>query len=106
MSLLDDLKKSVTDFTENVAQKSTQVIETQKLKMKKSSLESDLRDIYVVLGHLYVRQLGSGFDEGSEEGRLLKRLNENNYIVFGHGRAGCHITRKGEEYLAELTKER
>ncbi|MBB5262938.1 ribosomal protein L37AE/L43A [Catenibacillus scindens] len=81
MSLLDDLKKSVTDFTENVAQKSTQVIETQKLKMKKSSLESDLRDIYVVLGHLYVRQLGSGFDEGSEEGRLLKRLNETRSAI-------------------------
>ena len=81
MSLLDDLKKGVTDFTENVAQKSTQVIETQKLKMRKSSLENDLRDIYVVLGHLYVRQMGAGFDQDSEEGRLLRRLNETRNAI-------------------------
>ena len=76
MSLLDDLKKVSLILLKMWLKNLLRSLRPRKLKMKKSSLESDLRDIYVVLGHLYVRQLGSGFDEGSEEGRLLKRLNE------------------------------
>lgn len=74
MSLFEDFKKNVTDFTENVAKKSSTVIETQKLKLQKSSLESDLRDCYVALGRLYEKRLASGCDELSDEGRLMEKL--------------------------------
>ena len=74
MSLFEDFKKNVTDFTENVAKKSSTVIETQKMKLQKSSLESDLRDCYVALGRLYEKRLASGCDELSDEGRLMEKL--------------------------------
>lgn len=76
MSVFDDLMKNVTDLTENVARKSTAAIETQKLKMRKTSLESDMRDCYVVLGRLYEKQLAAGADPESEEGKALERLSQ------------------------------
>lgn len=75
MSLFEEFKKSVTDFTENVAKKSSTVIETQKLKMQKSSLESDLRDCYVALGKLYEKALKGGCGEDSSEGRIMAKLS-------------------------------
>ena len=74
MSFLDDLKKNVTDLSESVAKKSSEIIETQKLKMQRSSLESDLRDSYVALGRLYEKRLAGSAREGSEEAVLLKKL--------------------------------
>ncbi len=75
MSLFEEFKKNVTDFTENVAKKSSTVIETQKLKMQKSSLESDLRDCYVALGKLYEKVLKGGCGEDSSEGRIMAKLS-------------------------------
>ncbi|HIR00601.1 MAG TPA: zinc-ribbon domain-containing protein [Candidatus Scybalocola faecavium] len=74
MSVFDDLKKNVTDFTENVAKKSSVAIETQKLKMKKSSLESDMRDCYIALGRLYEKRLTAQGEKGTEESRIVEQL--------------------------------
>ena len=74
MSLFDELKKNVTDFTENVAKKSSEAIEVQKLKMQKSSLESDLRDCYVALGRLYEKRLADGCNPNSGEEQLLRKI--------------------------------
>ncbi len=74
MSVFDDLKKNVTDFTENVAKKSSVAIETQKLKMKKSSLESDMRDCYIALGRLYEKRLADQDEKGTEEEKLVEDL--------------------------------
>ena len=59
MSLFDEIRKNVTDITGNVTRKSSAVIETQRLRMNKASLESDLRDSYVQLGKLYEKQITS-----------------------------------------------
>ena len=75
MSLLDDLKKNVTDFSESVARKSSEIIENQKLKMQRSSLEGDLRDCYVALGRLYEKRLSGGTEKDTEEEKLLEKLN-------------------------------
>lgn len=52
MDFIDDLKKNVVDITKKVCQKSNDVIEMQKLRMKKGSLESDLQDIFVKMGQI------------------------------------------------------
>lgn len=52
MDFIDDLKKNVADITKKVCQKSNDVIEMQKLRMKKGSLESDLRDTFVKMGEI------------------------------------------------------
>lgn len=82
------------------------VLNSEEIRLEKFILKAIQR---FALGRRRLLELlhneGFGVSEYSLR-NILKRLNENNYIVFGHGRAGCHITRKGEEYLAELTKER
>lgn len=74
MSIFEDFKKNITDFTENAAKKSSEVIEIQKLKMRKSSLESDLRDCYVALGRLYEKVLTPCGDDDSDEGKLVNKI--------------------------------
>lgn len=76
MPLFNNLKKNVSDFTETVAQKSTTAVETQKLKMQKSSLEGDLKDDYEALGKIYAKKCGDDYDPDSEEGKLLIKIKE------------------------------
>lgn len=75
MSLFDEIKKNVTDLTENVAKKSSTVIETQKMRMRKSSLESDLRDYYVTLGKLYEKQLSGECSTVAEASEILEKIS-------------------------------
>lgn len=74
MSIFEDFRKNITEFTENAAKKSSEVIETQKLKMRKSSLESDLRDCYVALGRLYEKELAQCCNDDSDEGKLVNKI--------------------------------
>lgn len=76
MSLFDEIRKNVTDLTENVAKKSSTVIETQKMRMRKSSLESDLRDYYVQLGKLYEKKLTKSEETDEEAASALEKIAE------------------------------
>ena len=53
MAFFDDLKKSLTDVSETIAKKSGEVMEVQKLKLKKCTIESDIRKDYELLGRIY-----------------------------------------------------
>lgn len=75
MSLFDEIKKNVTDLTENVAKKSSTVIETQKMRMRKTSLEGDLRDYYVALGKLYEKQLSGECSTVAEAAEILEKIS-------------------------------
>lgn len=64
MALFDDLKKSLSGVgksSEKVMKKSGGILETQKLKLQKVSLESDLKDVYAQIGELYLKE-----QEGTE----------------------------------------
>lgn len=74
MTFLDDLKKNVTEITECVAKKSSTVIETQKLKMRKASLESDVRNDYMILGKIYAKVLADQSDESQEGYDVWQKL--------------------------------
>lgn len=74
MALFDELKKNAAGFTENMAKKTSTVIETQKLKMKKSALESDLRDCYVMLGTIYAKYLDAMEDEQLKGYDILSKV--------------------------------
>lgn len=69
MAFLDDLKKEIADVSEKLTKKSGEIVEVQKLKMKKSSLESDVKKNYMQLGQLYFQHMkASGvIDEAAEE---------------------------------------
>lgn len=74
MSLFDEIRKNVTDLTENVAKKSSTVIETQKMRMRKTSLESDLRDYYVQLGKLYEKKLAKSEETEEDAAPILDKI--------------------------------
>ena len=74
MALFDELKKNAAGFTENMAKKTSTVIETQKLKMKKTSLESDLRDCYVMLGTIYAKYLDAMQDDQLKGYDILSKV--------------------------------
>lgn len=57
MAFLDDVKKGLTDVSETIVKKSTELVEIQKLKMKKTSLESDIKRDYALLGKLYFAKM-------------------------------------------------
>ncbi len=57
MAFLDDVKKCLTDVSETIVKKSTELVEIQKLKMKKTSLESDIKRDYALLGKLYFAKM-------------------------------------------------
>ena len=53
MALFDDLTKKAAKFTEEAIDKTAQLAETAKLKLKIKNLESDRDDIYRDLGKYY-----------------------------------------------------
>lgn len=57
MAFFEELKKGITDVSESIAKKSSEVVGLQKLKMKKSSLESDIRKDFVRLGKVYFAKM-------------------------------------------------
>lgn len=69
MAFFEELKKSFSDVTDTIAKKSGEIVEVQKLKMKKSGLESDIKKNYIQLGRIYFHQMEESgvIDEVSEE---------------------------------------
>lgn len=64
MAFLDDVKKGLTDVSETIVKKSTELVEIQKLKMKKTSLESDIKRDYALLGKLYFAKMEADGTQG------------------------------------------
>lgn len=60
MTFFDELKNSILEVSETVGKKSSDIIEVQKLKMKKGSLESERRKDYRQLGKLLFKKIKDG----------------------------------------------
>ena len=67
MTFFDELKKNLSGVTdtvaktsENVMKKSSTAIEIQKAKLKRVSLEGDMKELYASLGKLYFEEYADG----------------------------------------------
>ena len=76
MTFFEELKKTITDVSGTVAKKSGEVVETQKLKMKKYSIESDIRKDYELMGRIFFAEMEEtgNIDENVEE--IFQRIVE------------------------------
>lgn len=87
MTFFDELKKNlsgvsgtVAKTSETVVKKSGNVLEIQKAKLKKVSLEGDLKDIYAQLGQLYFEKYADG-DMPKEMALLCERVTACQHAI-------------------------
>ena len=73
MALLDDLTKKAAKFTETAIDKTQEVAETAKIKLKIKNLESD-RDVYRDLGRYYFDLLKDQDSVNDEVAELRSRI--------------------------------
>ena len=76
MTFFEELKKTITDVSGTVVKRSGEVVETQKLKMKKYSIESDIRKDYELMGRIFFAEMEEtgNIDENVEE--IFQRIVE------------------------------
>ncbi len=71
MALLDDLTKKAAKFTETAIDKTQEVAETAKIKLKIKNLESDRDDVYRDLGRYY-------FDLLKDQDQIVLQFKDKN----------------------------
>ena len=83
MAFFDELKKNLSGVTdtvaktsENVMKKSSTAIEIQKAKLKRVSLEGDMKELYASLGKLYFEEYADG-DMPKEMAELCEKITIN-----------------------------
>lgn len=74
MALLDDLTKKAAKFTETAIDKTQEVAETAKIKLKIKNLESDRDDVYRDLGRYYFDLLKDQDSVNDEVAELRSRI--------------------------------
>ena len=87
MAFFDELKKNLSGVTDTVAKTSESVmkksgtaIEIQKAKLKKVSLESDMRELYASLGKLYFEEYADG-DMPKEMAELCEKITACQHAI-------------------------
>jgi len=77
MDFFEELKNSILEASDTIGKKSERLIEIQKLKMKKSSLDSERKRDYLQLGKLSYQKMKSGEALDSQSQELYDKLNKN-----------------------------
>ena len=87
MAFFDELKKNLSGVTdtvaktsENVMKKSSTAIEIQKAKLKKVSLEGDMKELYASLGKLYFEEYADG-DMPKEMAELCEKITSCQHAI-------------------------
>ena len=87
MAFFDELKKNLSGVTdtvaktsENVMKKSSTAIEIQKAKLKKVSLEGDMKELYASLGKLYFEEYAYG-DMPKEMAELCEKITSCQHAI-------------------------
>lgn len=87
MAFFDELKKNLSGVTDTVAKtsesvmkKSSTAIEIQKAKLKKVSLESDMKELYASLGKLYFEKYADG-DMPKEMAELCEKITSCQHAI-------------------------
>ena len=78
MALLDDLTKKAAKFTETAIDKTQEVAENAKIKLKIKNLESDRDDVYRDLGRYYFDLLKDQDSVNDEVAEMRSRIYEFN----------------------------
>lgn len=77
MAFFNDLKKSISEVSETVVKKSGNIVEIQKLKSKRSSLESECKDLYEKLGKMYFDIYVAGDMTDMEASQICEQIQAN-----------------------------
>lgn len=87
MAFFDELKKNLSGVTdtvaktsENVMKKSSTAIEIQKAKLKKVSLEGDMKELYASLGKVYFEKYADG-DMPKEMAELCEKITSCQHAI-------------------------
>ena len=87
MAFFDELKKNLSGVTdtvaktsENVMKKSSTAIEIQKAKLKRVSLEGDMKELYASLGKLYFEEYADG-DMPKEMAELCEKITSCQHAI-------------------------
>ncbi len=87
MAFFDELKKNLSGVTdtvaktsENVMKKSSTAIEFQKAKLKRVSLEGDMKELYASLGKLYFEEYADG-DMPKEMAELCEKITSCQHAI-------------------------
>lgn len=87
MAFFDELKKNLSGVTdtvaktsENVMKKSSTAIEIQKAKLKRVSLEGDMKELYASLGKLYFEEYADG-DMPKEMAELCGKITSCQHAI-------------------------
>ena len=87
MAFFDELKKNLSGVTdtvaktsENVMTKSSTAIEIQKAKLKRVSLEGDMKELYASLGKLYFEEYADG-DMPKEMAELCEKITSCQHAI-------------------------
>ena len=87
MAFFDELKKNLSGVTdtvaktsENVMKKSSTAIEIKKAKLKRVSLEGDMKELYASLGKLYFEEYADG-DMPKEMAELCEKITSCQHAI-------------------------
>ena len=87
MTFFNELKKNLSSVTdtvaktsENVMKKSSTAIEIQKAKLKRVSLEGDMKELYASLGKLYFEEYADG-DMPKEMAELCEKITSCQHAI-------------------------
>lgn len=76
MTFFEELKKNLTDVSGTLAKKSGEVVEVQKLKMKKYSIEGDIRKDYELMGRIFYAQMEESGEIDDNVTEIFQRIAE------------------------------
>ena len=75
MAFIDDLKPGLSDVTKTVYEKSEQFVGIQKLRMKKNSLNSELKATYIEIGKMVYEEKKAGAEFSGPVVQLCQKVD-------------------------------
>lgn len=75
MAFIDDLKQGISDVTKTVYEKSEQFVGIQKLRLKKNSLNSELKATYVEIGKMVYEEKKAGAEFSGPVVQLCQKVD-------------------------------
>ena len=75
MAFFDELKQGLTEVSKTVYEKSEQFISIQKLKVKKNSLKSELKDTYAEIGKMIYEEKKAGMEFSGPVVQLCQKID-------------------------------
>ena len=111
MAFFDELKKNLSGVTdtvaktsENVMKKSSTAIEIQKAKLKRVSLEGDMKELYASLGKLYFEEYADG-DMPKEMAELCEKITSCQHAINEAEQTGQAEVDKDASYCPKCGAE-